>query len=221
MLLWKTGRLTEAEPELRRSVEDLEAQLSRLGGTEESRSGFTAEFADSYRDYLRLLLELHREQDAFHILERYRAGSFLRILAQRDLGAPVEIGKIDKDLADVGAIVHGHPRSSVLCEVAGLPLLYFLRFDFNPINLRSPKVESVSTLFDLMNNPLTSPNTIDVPAMSLMEAGSNTTMSAHMPAFSTPRSARRIFCAGSAVINWVTPGPHVTEATATLLVATL
>ncbi len=24
---------------------------------------------------------------------------------------------------------------------AGLPLLYFLQFDFNPLNLRSPKVE--------------------------------------------------------------------------------
>ena len=30
---------------------------------------------------------------------------------------------------------------TLLIAVAGLPLLYFLRFDFNPINLRSPKVE--------------------------------------------------------------------------------
>ena len=28
---------------------------------------------------------------------------------------------------------------------AGLPLLYWLQFDFNPINLRSPKVESIAT----------------------------------------------------------------------------
>ena len=30
---------------------------------------------------------------------------------------------------------------TLLIAVAGLPLLYFLKFDFNPINLRSPKVE--------------------------------------------------------------------------------
>ena len=91
MLLWKTRRLTEAEAELRRAIEDLEAQQSRLGGTEETRSLFAAEFADYYRDYLRLLMELGREEDAFLILERYRAGSFLRTLAQRDLGAPGEV----------------------------------------------------------------------------------------------------------------------------------
>ena len=33
--------------------------------------------------------------------------------------------------------------------VAGLPLLYFMRFDFNPMNLRNPKVESIATYLDL------------------------------------------------------------------------
>ena len=33
--------------------------------------------------------------------------------------------------------------------VLGLPLLYFLQFDFNPMNLRSAKVESVATYLDL------------------------------------------------------------------------
>ncbi|MFX8036129.1 hypothetical protein ABTK80_21315, partial [Acinetobacter baumannii] len=32
--------------------------------------------------------------------------------------------------------------------VLGLPLLYFLQFDFNPMNLRSAKVESVATYLD-------------------------------------------------------------------------
>ena len=91
MLLWETGRLTEAEVELRRSIEDLEAQQEKLGGSAESRSVFTAEFADYYRDYVRLLVEMHREQDAFSILERFRAGAFLRTLAQRDLAAPEEV----------------------------------------------------------------------------------------------------------------------------------
>jgi hopanoid biosynthesis associated RND transporter like protein HpnN len=51
-----------------------------------------------------------------------------------------------------------------------LALMYFVRFDSNPLDLRSPKVESVATLHDLMKNPITSPNTIDVPAFSLTEA---------------------------------------------------
>jgi hopanoid biosynthesis associated RND transporter like protein HpnN len=54
--------------------------------------------------------------------------------------------------------------------VLALCLMPFVRFDSNPLDLRSPKVESVSTLFDLMKNPQTSPNTIDVPAFSLNEA---------------------------------------------------
>ncbi len=46
--------------------------------------------------------------------------------------------------------------------VLGLPLLASLRFDFNPLDLRSRQVESVSTLLDLMGDPDTSPNTIDI-----------------------------------------------------------
>jgi len=46
--------------------------------------------------------------------------------------------------------------------VLGLPLLRDLSFDFNPLNLRSKSVESVSTLLDLMRDPNTSPNTIDI-----------------------------------------------------------
>ena len=91
MLLWKIGRLAEAEVALRQAVDDLEVQQNRLGGTEESRSVFSAEFADYYKDYLKLLMELRREQDAFRVLERFRAGSFLRTLAQRDLALKAEI----------------------------------------------------------------------------------------------------------------------------------
>jgi uncharacterized protein len=56
--------------------------------------------------------------------------------------------------------------------VVSLGLMAFVQFDSNPLDLRSPKVESVSTLFDLMKNPITSPNTIDVPALSLTDADS-------------------------------------------------
>ncbi|HUO02564.1 MAG TPA: hypothetical protein VMU31_07280, partial [Rhizomicrobium sp.] len=56
--------------------------------------------------------------------------------------------------------------SGAICLV----LTLFLRFDSNPLDLRSPKVESVSTLFDLMGNPETSPNTINVLAPSVAQA---------------------------------------------------
>ncbi|ACB96720.1 MMPL family transporter [Beijerinckia indica] len=51
--------------------------------------------------------------------------------------------------------------------LAATPLLAKLRFDFNPINLRNPKVESVATLLDLMRHPDTDTNTINILAPSL------------------------------------------------------
>jgi uncharacterized protein len=53
---------------------------------------------------------------------------------------------------------------------AGLPLLYWLRFDFNPINLRSPKTEAVSTYLALKNDPDSGANDIQVLVPSLSEA---------------------------------------------------
>ena len=54
--------------------------------------------------------------------------------------------------------------------ILGLPLLGGLQFDFNPLNLRSKHVESVSTLLDLMRDPDTSPNTIDILEPDLASA---------------------------------------------------
>ncbi len=57
----------------------------------------------------------------------------------------------------VGIIV-----GTLLIAVAGLPLLYFLRFDFNPINLRNAKVELIATFLDLRRDPNTGANAINV-----------------------------------------------------------
>jgi uncharacterized protein len=59
---------------------------------------------------------------------------------------------------------------TLLVAVAGLPLLYFLRFDFNPINLRNPKVESIATFLDLRNDPNTGANAINVMTNSEADA---------------------------------------------------
>jgi hopanoid biosynthesis associated RND transporter like protein HpnN len=57
-----------------------------------------------------------------------------------------------------------------LVVLAGLPLLYWVRFDFNPMHLRSPKVESVATYLELSNDPNTNVNTIEMLAPSLADA---------------------------------------------------
>jgi uncharacterized protein len=59
---------------------------------------------------------------------------------------------------------------TLVIAVAGLPLLYFLRFDFNPINLRSPKVESIATFLDLRKDPNTGANAINVMTNSEADA---------------------------------------------------
>ena len=51
---------------------------------------------------------------------------------------------------------------TLLVVIAGLPLLYFLHFDFNPIHLRNPKVESIATYLDLRKDPNTGANAINV-----------------------------------------------------------
>jgi len=53
---------------------------------------------------------------------------------------------------------------------AGLPLLHWLRFDFNPMNLRSPTVESVATYLDLKNDPNSGANDIQVLMPTLAAA---------------------------------------------------
>ena len=39
--------------------------------------------------------------------------------------------------------------------VLGAPLLYWLRFDFNPLHLQSPKAEAVATFLELRKDPQT------------------------------------------------------------------
>jgi hopanoid biosynthesis associated RND transporter like protein HpnN len=59
---------------------------------------------------------------------------------------------------------------AALAAAASIVALAFVRFDFNPLHLRSPKVESMSTLRDLMTDPDRTPNTISVLLPTLAEA---------------------------------------------------
>jgi hopanoid biosynthesis associated RND transporter like protein HpnN len=59
---------------------------------------------------------------------------------------------------------------TLLIATAGLPLLYFLKFDFNPINLRNAEVESIATYLDLRKDPNTGANAINVMTNSEADA---------------------------------------------------
>jgi uncharacterized protein len=63
-------------------------------------------------------------------------------------------------------VVGGAAVAAVICTA----LLPLVRFDFNPMHLRSAKVESVATLVDLMHDPDESPNTLEVIRPSLAAA---------------------------------------------------
>jgi uncharacterized protein len=79
-------------------------------------------------------------------------------------GEPAAIGY--EALAPVDRFLEKQRRwvvgATLTATIIGLPLLTGLRFDFNPLDLRSKNTESVSTLLDLMGDPDTSPNTVDI-----------------------------------------------------------
>ncbi len=68
-----------------------------------------------------------------------------------------------------------------LVVAAGLPLLWHLQFDFNPLNLRSPKVESVATFLDLRSDPALGANSIFVLSPSITAAKADAGKLAKLP----------------------------------------
>jgi hypothetical protein len=77
-------------------------------------------------------------------------------------------------LQRLDTFILGHRRevltTACLAAVLCAGLLPWVRFDFNPIHLRSAATESVSTLLDLMADADQSPNTLEVIAPSLPAA---------------------------------------------------
>jgi hopanoid biosynthesis associated RND transporter like protein HpnN len=69
-------------------------------------------------------------------------------------------------LAPIDSFMERHRIPIVVTTLAlallGTPLLYFLHFDFNPINLRNPHSESIATYLDLRRDPNSDTNTVDV-----------------------------------------------------------
>jgi hopanoid biosynthesis associated RND transporter like protein HpnN len=85
---------------------------------------------------------------------------------------PAQLGY--KALAPVDRFLARHRMPILIVTLAvvaaGLPLLFWLRFDFNPINLRSPKTEAVATYLALKSDPEAGANDIQVLEPSLTMA---------------------------------------------------
>jgi len=90
----------------------------------------------------------------------------------RPPGEPANVGYAGLAALDRFLLRHRRPVLSVAAMIAAvsLALLPWLQFDFNPLHLRSAKVESMATLLDLTRDPQTTPNTLDVLTPSVEAA---------------------------------------------------
>ncbi len=82
---WQRAQREVALAFFRRAVGALESQVRNLGTSPEVRTRFRARHQAIYRDLERLLLELGRPQEAFHVVESSRARSLLALLQAREL----------------------------------------------------------------------------------------------------------------------------------------
>src|SRR5262249_43262855 len=55
------------------------------GGGDEAHSDFSAQYAGFYHEAVELLMQAGRSEQAFHVVERYRARGLLAMLAEREL----------------------------------------------------------------------------------------------------------------------------------------
>jgi hopanoid biosynthesis associated RND transporter like protein HpnN len=82
-------------------------------------------------------------------------------------GTHPSLSRIDNFVLGHRWLVVGTGVAAALVSAALMPLLHF---DFNPMHLRSPKVESVATLYDLMKDPEQATNTLEVIGPNLAAA---------------------------------------------------
>jgi len=87
-------------------------------------------------------------------------------------GEPASVGF--KALAPLDDFLQRHRiaviAGTIIMVLAGTPLLFYLPFDFNPVNLQNPHAPSVETYRELQNNPETSGNDAEVLTPSLDQA---------------------------------------------------
>jgi CHAT domain-containing protein len=94
-IAWRAGDLKQASSRFHEAIRALEAQVGRLGGSEDVKAEFRSLRCRVYFDAAAVELELGRNEEAFNIQESARAQGFLSLLAARDLsvsdGIPAEL----------------------------------------------------------------------------------------------------------------------------------
>jgi hypothetical protein len=112
------------------------------------------------------------------------------LMVLRPAGEPAEMGY--KALAPVDRFMERRRIpvivGTAMVVAAGLPLLYWLQFDFNPINLRSTTVESVATFLELRSDPAIGASSIYVLAPNKETAASDAEKLARLPEVSSVRT---------------------------------
>jgi hopanoid biosynthesis associated RND transporter like protein HpnN len=98
-----------------------------------------------------------------------------------------QIEQLDHVMLNHRRLVVGAGVGAALVSLALTP---WLHFDFNPLHLRSPKAESVSTLLDLTRDPDQTPNTIDVLAPTLDQLDGLAAKVSKLPQVSGVRTLR-------------------------------
>lgn len=89
---------------------------------------------------------------------------------------PREVGWTELAPADRFLLKHRRwvLAAGALLALGCLALMPRLTFDFNPLNLVDPRSEAASTMLELMRDPLTTPNTIDILTPSVDAAAALT-----------------------------------------------
>jgi len=82
--------------------------------------------------------------------------------------------------------------TTLLLVALASPLLLFLPFDFNPLHLRNPKVESVATFLELRRDPQAGANAIEVIAPNLTAADTTVERIASLPQVSQANTFSRL-----------------------------
>ena len=82
---FRKGELDRAATFFERSIDALESQTTRLGGSNEVRTAFAGQSHDYYVEYVDTLMAMDQPARAFEVLERSRARALLMMLAERDL----------------------------------------------------------------------------------------------------------------------------------------
>jgi uncharacterized protein len=77
---------------------------------------------------------------------------------------------------------------TILVVIFASPLLWFLRFDFDPLHLHSSKVESVATYLELRSDPQTGASAIDAVAPNLTAANATARRLAALPQVAQTRT---------------------------------